>query len=154
MTMSPTADLVAYNPDGKLTLLVEVKSRTDTSRDWATRMRRNMLARGLAPDSRFLLIALPDRLYLWKDAGNTPDLIEPTYEFDATPFFKPYLKIAHLSQDELNHQSLELIVSIWLNEIIRSGIPDDTPAEQRKLLQESGLIEALQGGSVAVELGL
>ena len=59
-------------------------------------MRRNMLAHGVVPNSRFFLLALPDRLYLWKDVGNTPDLVEPTYEVDATPFFEPYYARAKL----------------------------------------------------------
>jgi len=29
----------------------------------------------------------PDRLYLWKDAGNSAELIAANYDFDAKPFF-------------------------------------------------------------------
>jgi len=152
--MTPTADLVAYNPDGQITLLVEVKGRTDTSRSWATRMRRNMLAHGMAPKTRFLLLALPDRLYLWKDAGNTPDLVEPTYEIDATPFFQPYYARAGLSPDQLTHQSFELIVASWLNELIRSGMSDSVPEPQRQQIRDSGLLDAIKGGSIAVEAKL
>lgn len=150
--MAQIADLIAYDADGQITLIVEVKSRTDTSRDWATRMRRNMLAHGVLPNSRFLLLALPDRLYLWKDSGNTPELVEPTYEIDATPFFQPYYENAKLSPDQLSSQSFELIVISWLNELILFGIPADIPETHRKLLQESGLLEALKGGSIAVKV--
>src|SRR5262245_50787484 len=129
--MSQIADLVAYNPDGQITLIVEVKGRTDTSRDWATRMRRNILSHGLVPNSQFLLLALPDRLYLWKDAGNAPELVEPTYEIDATPFFQPYYERANISPDQLSSQSFELIVTSWLNELIWSGIPANVPETQR-----------------------
>jgi hypothetical protein len=150
--MSQIADLVVYDPDGQITLIVEVKGRTDTSRAWATRMRRNMLAHGVVPKSQFLLLALPDRLYLWKDTGNTPELVEPTYELDATPFFHPYYERANISPDQLIGRSFELIVASWLNELIHSGIQGDVPAAQRQILHESGLLEALKGGSVAVEM--
>lgn len=150
--MSQSADLVAYNSDGQLTLIVEAKSKSDTSRHWATRMRRNMLAHGATPNTRFLLFALPDRLYLWRDAGSTDELIEPTYELDATPFFQPYYDQAQLSPDQLNGHSFELIVMAWLNELIQAGIALNIPATQRQLLQESGLLEALKGGSVTVEV--
>ncbi|NJO83103.1 MAG: hypothetical protein HC828_09970 [Blastochloris sp.] len=150
--MSQIADLVAYNIDGQITLIVEVKSRTDTSRSWATRMRRNILAHGVVPNSRFLLLALPDRFYLWKDAGNTPELIEPTYEIDATPFFQPYYERVNISPDQLSSQSFELIVTSWLNQLIQSGIPANVPESQRQLLQESGLLEALKGGTVTIEV--
>jgi hypothetical protein len=111
-----------------------------------------MLAHGVVPNSRFFLLALPDRLYLWKDAGNLPELVEPTYEIDATPFFQPYIERARLAPDQLNVQSFEVIVTSWLNELIQSGISTNVPATQRQLLQESGLLDALKGGSVAVEV--
>jgi len=150
--MSQIADLVAYDVDGQMTLIVEVKSKTDTSRSWATRMSRNMLAHGVVPDSRFLLLALPDKLYLWKNTGNTPELVEPTYEIDALPFFQPYYERATISPTDLSGQSFEIIVTSWLNELIQSGIAPNVPEEQRHLLQESGLLDALKGGSVAVEV--
>ena len=150
--MSQIADLVAYNADGQITLIVEAKSLTDTSRSWATRTRRNMLAHGVLPNSRFLLLALPDRLYLWKDEGNSPEMVEPTYEIDATPFFQPYYEKAQISPDHLSSQSFELIVASWLNELIQSGIPENVPEEQKKLLRDSGLPEAIKGGSVVVAI--
>jgi hypothetical protein len=75
------------------------------------------------------LLALPDRLYLWKDISNTPELIEPTYELDATPFFQPYYERANISPDHLSGQSFELIVTSWLNELIQSGVPANVPEQ-------------------------
>ncbi len=114
--------------------------------------RRNMLAHGVVPKSQFLLIALPDRLYLWKDSGNTPELVEPTYEIDPTPFFQPYYERAKIPPDKLSGRSFELIVTSWLNELIHFGIPANVPDKQKQLIQESGLLEALKGGTIAVEV--
>lgn len=150
--MSQIADLVAYNPNGQITLIVETKSKTATSRAWATRMRRNMLAHGVVPNSRFLLLALPDRLYLWTDTDNSAELVEPTYEIDATPFFQPYYERSNLSPDHLSSQSFELIVTAWLNELIQSGISENVPKAQKQALQASGLLEALKDASVALEI--
>jgi hypothetical protein len=150
--MSPVADLVAYNVNGQVTLIAEAKSKTDTSRDWAVRMRRNMLAHGLVPDSPFFLLALPDKLYLWKDAGNAPEMVQPTYEIDGTPFFQPYYKRAGIRLEDLNNQSFELIVTSWLNEVMQFGLPKEIPTRYRRQLQESGLLEALQGGTVAIQV--
>jgi hypothetical protein len=150
--MSQMVDLVAYNPGGEIILIVEVKSRTETSRDWATRMRRNMLAHGAVPNARFFLIALPDRLYLWKEVDNRPELVEPTYEIDATPFFQPYYEKANIAAENVSGQSFELIVAAWLNELTWSGIPPTVPGAQKRFLEETGLLEALKGGSVAVEV--
>jgi hypothetical protein len=150
--MSQIADFVAYSPDGQIALIAEAKGRTNTTRSWATQLRRNMLSHGAVPSSRFFLLALPDRLYLWKDAGNKSELVEPTYEIDAAPFFQPYFAAARVSPDKLTSQSFELIVTSWLRELVRSGLPADVPEPQRRSLLESGLLDALKGGSVAVEV--
>jgi hypothetical protein len=152
--MSQIADFVAYGRDGQIALIAEAKGRTNTSRSWATQMRRNMLAHGMIPSSRFFLLALPDRLYLWKDLDNAPELIEPTYEVDAAPFFQPYYATAGVSPDQLSGQSFELIVTFWLNDLVHSGIPANVPDLQKRFLEESGLLDAVRGGSLTVEAAL
>lgn len=152
MNVSLRADLAAYDPTGQLTLIVEVKGRTDRTRSWAMQVRRNMIEHSALPNTRFFLLAMPDRLYLWKDAGNTPEMVEPTYEIDAAPFFQPYFDSAMSSPGQLTHESFELIVTSWLHELVNWGIPSGMPGA--KELQESGLLEAIKGGSVAVEVSV
>lgn len=152
--MSQIADFIAYSPDGQIALIAEAKGRMNRSRSWATQLRRNMLAYGGVPNSRFFLLALPDRLFLWKDAGNAPDLVEPTYEVDAIPFFQPYYAAAKVSPDQLTAQSFELIVTFWLNELVHSGASANMAEPQRRFLTESGLLDAIKGGSLAVEASL
>jgi hypothetical protein len=152
--MSPTADFVAYSPNGQIALIAEAKGRTNTSRSWATQMRRNLLAHGTIPRSQFFLLALPDRLYLWKDVGNKSELVEPTYEADATPFFQPYYAAAKVSPEQLTGQSFELIVNFWLDELVRSGIAASATEPQKRFLEESGLLNAIQGGSLTVQSSL
>jgi hypothetical protein len=152
--MPHVADFVAYSPNGQIALIAEAKRRTNTSRSWATQLRRNMLAHGAVPNSRYFLLALPDRLYLWKDVDNTPELVEPTYEVDAVPFFQPYYSMARVTPDQLSGESFELVVTFWLNELVHSGIPADAPGPQRHFLEESGLLDAIKGGSLTVEASL
>jgi hypothetical protein len=150
--MSQAADLIVHERNGRIALVVEVNGRTETSRAWATQLRRNILAHGVIPNSRFFLLALPDRLYLWKATENLPELVEPTYEIDATPFFQPYYEKAGLTPDSLSSQSFELIVTAWLHELIHWGISPNIPGTEREALKESGLLEALQGGTITVEM--
>ena len=42
--MYARADLALYNSHGRLTGIVEIKNKMGTSREWAARTRRNMLA--------------------------------------------------------------------------------------------------------------
>lgn len=150
--MRNIVDLIAYDRDGQIVLIIEAKSKTGTSSTWAATMRRNLLAHGLMPKSKFFMLALPDRLYLWKDVDNKPEIIEPTYEIDSMPFFEPYYKLSALNPERLNGESFELIVSSWMNELIRFGISSSVPVEQRKQLLESGLLDVLNGGSIAIEI--
>lgn len=146
--MSQIADLVAYDAEGQIALVAEIKNRPGASRAWAAQMRRNLLAHGSIPNSRYFLLALPDRFYLWRDAGNTPGEMEPSYELDATLFLQPYYAEAQLSPNSVSGQSFELIVAAWLNGLIWSGIPASVPETQRRLLEDSGLLKTLEGGSV------
>ncbi|MFN8483954.1 MAG: hypothetical protein U0768_13020 [Anaerolineae bacterium] len=144
------ADFVVYDPDGQITLVVETKSKLDTSRNWATQMRRNILAHGMLPNAPFLLLAMPNRLYLWKNSGTSPELVAPMYEVDATPFFRPYYERAQVSPENLSGQSFGLIVASWLNELLQDAGPANLSDDAHRFLEESGLLEALRGGSVAV----
>jgi hypothetical protein len=152
--MSQMTDFVAYSPNGQIALIAEAKGRTNTSRSWAAQTRRNMLAHGAGPDCRFFLLALPDRLYLWKDVTNASEPVEPTYEVDAVPFFQPYFAAAGVSPDRLTGSSFELIVKFWLDELVHSGIPASMAEPQKRFLEESGLLDAIQGGSLAVQASL
>jgi hypothetical protein len=149
--MTSIVDVFAYDKQGKLALIVEAKGRTHTSSDWAIKMRRNILAHGLMPFSQYFMLALPDKLYLWKNIDNNIDLIEPTYETNSEPLFHGYFKKANLNPEDIGGRSFELIVTSWINELVNLGIADELPLEQRKLLVDSGLVAALKGGSIAIE---
>lgn len=149
--MLPYADLVVCNPKNEIVLIVESKNRIGTSSTWAAETRRNMFAHGTTPNSPYFLLALPDRFYLWKDAGNTPDLVLPSYEIDARPFLQPYFEKAHLSPNEVGYYSFELLISAWMNELINWGIAPNVPDESKKLLQDSGLPEALKDATIALQ---
>lgn len=88
--MSSYADLALYNRHGQLTAIAEVKNKPGTSREWATQLRRNTLAHSGHYQAAFFLLVTPDRLYLWKNAGTAPTLIQPQYEINAEPIFTPY----------------------------------------------------------------
>jgi hypothetical protein len=47
--MLPSVDLALYDRDGQLTAVAEVKNKVGTSREWAARLRRNILAHWTYP---------------------------------------------------------------------------------------------------------
>ncbi len=139
-------DLSVYNRDGQLVLVVEVKRKTNVSTEWAAKLRRNILAHGVFPKAPYFLIALLDKFYLWTNAEAHLDLSEPNYTIDARPILKPYFERAGVTAEQISPQSLELIITSWLGEIIHSEkLPENVDTSQDWLI-DSGLYTALAGG--------
>ncbi|MEK6410698.1 MAG: hypothetical protein AABN34_27550 [Acidobacteriota bacterium] len=145
------ADIVAFDGSGQLVLIVEVKCKFGTSDEWAKRMRRNLYAHGLLPSVPFFLLALPDRFYLWKNAGSEAEALEPTMEIDPAAFLGPYYDRAGVAPDELTGKTFELIVAGWLNAVIRADSLADLEGDNLEWLATSGLLDSLSGGRLELE---
>lgn len=144
-------DLSVDNRNGQLALVVEIKRKTNVSPEWATKLRRNILAHGNFPKAPYFLMVFPDKFYLWSNAEAYQDQSEPTYTIDASPILQPYFERAGVTADQISGASLELIVTSWLGEIIHSDLlPKNMDASQRWLI-ESGLYTALVGGRLEHE---
>jgi hypothetical protein len=144
-------DLSVDNRNGQLTLVVEVKRKTNVSPEWAAKLRQNILAHGTFPQAPYFLMVFPDKFYLWFNAEASQDQSEPTYTIDASPILQPYFERAGVAADQISGASLELIVASWLGEIIHSNqLPENIDASQQWLI-ESGLYAALVGGKLEHE---
>ncbi|MCP4111272.1 MAG: hypothetical protein GY749_38055 [Desulfobacteraceae bacterium] len=143
------ADIVVYDRNGQIVLIIKIKKRLGVSSEWAIKWRRNILSHGSLPDAKFFMTALPDRFYLWKNAGNLPELVEPTFEIDAKPILKLYFDESGTSPEKIAPQSFELIVGVWLNSLLLNQ-KNDAP----KWIIQSGLSEALSGGHLDYEVVL
>lgn len=141
-------DLAVHDRDGQLTLAVEVKSKTNTSPEWAARLRSNILAHGTFPKTPYFLMVFPDRFYLWTDAEVHSAQSEPNYVVDAHSILQPYFERAGVTPSQISELSLELIVSAWLGEIIHSQKSSEDGEESHSWLIDSGLRTALSGGKL------
>lgn len=149
--MRSVADLAAYDKDGQLALVVEAKSRLHTTADWAARMRRNLFAHGIVPRSNYFMLAMPDNLYLWRGKEMGVELAKPNYVISPEPLFKRYLDSTNVNANKIGDKSLEILINSWISDLMQSGLPDDLPEPQRSMLVESGLVDAIRGGRVALE---
>jgi len=150
--MLPHVDLALYDRDGQLAAVAEIKNKIGTSREWAARLRRNILAHGGFRSIDFFLLVTPDRLYLWKDAGGEATLVEPTYEVDAHPLLEPYFSRAGVDPADVSGRAFELVVAAWLADLIRSNGPPEKLADEQTWLAASGLLDAVRNGRVAYEV--
>jgi len=144
-------DLSVDNRNGQLALVVEIKRKTNVSPEWAAKLRRNIFAHGTFPKAPYFLMVFPDKFYLWSNAEAYQDQSEPTYTIDASPILQPYFERAGVTADHISGASLELIVTLWLGEVIHADqLPESIDASQQWLI-ESGLYAALVGGKLEHE---
>jgi hypothetical protein len=149
------ADLVVYDRNGQIVLVAEIKKKMGASAEWAAEWRRNIFSHGGIPDTKFFMIALPDRFYFWKDAGNVSESAAPTFEIDAESILKPYLEESGVSPGDISSQSFELIVSSWLNSVLQqSGDSPNGKDDSLNRIKTFGLSEALKGGRMRHEVTL
>ena len=149
--MDVRADLALYDPGGRLVALAEIKNKRGTSREWAAQTRRNILAHGGISDVDFFLLITPDRLYLWKNAGTDPTQIPPTHEADAEAIFAPYFSSAGVEPRSVGGQAFELIVAVWLGDVMRSTVSTEGHVEDRNWLAQSGFRSAVKDGRIEYE---
>ncbi len=140
-------DIAVYR-DEQLQLVVEAKSKTDATTDWAARMRRNLVAHLAIPNSPFFLLALPDHFYVWRRVSSPLAVIPPDYDVDPTPLLSPYVTNGRESLRTISEAGLTLAVSSWLNELVASSLNEEKAETQQAWLFESGLYCAIEGGVV------
>lgn len=114
-------DFVAYDREGRVVLLAEVKSRRGTSEYWAARLRKNMLSHGILPWAKYFLIATPERMYLWKQERANQAEVPPEFTIDAAKVFQPYFQKLHQEPSKIGPEAFELLVLTWLTDVARSG---------------------------------
>ncbi|MDE0447027.1 MAG: hypothetical protein OXH96_10175 [Spirochaetaceae bacterium] len=149
--MNTRADLALYNSRGRLTAIVEAKSKMNTSSEWATMTRRNIVARWNIDGIDFFLLVTPDRLYMWKDAGTRHSPVPPTHKADTTAEFAPYFKGAGVSPKRITGHAFELVVGAWLGDVMRSARRADENTDTLRTLVESGLDTAVRDGRIEYE---
>jgi hypothetical protein len=149
--MLKLADITVYSPDHQLQLVVEVKGKSGATGEWAAQMRRNLLAHSVVPRSPFFILALPDRLYLWKNGAESAQSRPADFVVDSTPIVAPYLGDTEIAAEQLSGRDLELIIKSWLSQLTISKISEGVVAPHEKWLLESGLYQAIKDGSVETE---
>lgn len=141
-------DFIAYDPKGRIVLLAEAKSRRGTSEVWAAKFRRNMLAHGMLPKSKYFLIATPERIYGWNEDNLSTDEVLPQFTIDARKALAGYF--TRLNQDPVNigPEAFELLILSWLNDIAGSTEYNGELDPSVKSLSDSGLLTSLRQAQI------
>ncbi len=148
--MAARADIAVYDTRGELALIVDIKNKLGTDDEWATKMRRNLVAHDFLPKVPFFLLALPDRFYLWKDKY-LPQLEKPQYGVDASSVLEPYFERASVQPSSITETGFELLIGLWLADLIDMDELPEAYSRDNGWLIQSGLFGAIRHGIIAVE---
>ncbi len=141
-------DIAVYAKDDQLQLVVEVKSKSAATAEWAARMRRNLAAHLAIPNAPFFLLALPDHFYLWRHLPSPLAIVPPDYDIDPAPLLAPYVADGDRSLRAISEGGLTLAVLAWLTDLVASNLDAETADTHQAWLFASGLYHAIAGGVV------
>ena len=145
--MKQIADIAVYSPDGRLKLVVEVKSYRNATDEWAAKLRRNLFADGFIPAADFFLLILPEYSYLWRHCESL-DAVPADYKFSTVNALQ--LRGDTANPDKLSSFGLELLTSSWLSALAVSEVSRGE-APELDWIFDSGLYDSIKDGSVKVE---
>jgi hypothetical protein len=153
VAQSTRFDNAVFDVDKQLQLVVEATLRPRATADWAREYHRNLRSFDILPTARYFAFALPERIFLWDRNGEpADDGDDPTYVVDARPIFGPYARRFGYSLETLNSVAFALIVTTWLEDLVRTTLSPESADPSLGWLFESGLYEAIKDGSVMAEV--
>jgi hypothetical protein len=136
-------DIVGFDQNGQVRLVAEVKNRRGVSSDWATQLRRNIVAHSSVAPTAYFLLVLPDQLYLWKPT--------PKPELDRKPDWHSTVP-EWVAEHTSSTSAFELSSFGWLSDLTRLTSPDALRHDPAwTWATESGLADSLRGGRVEIE---
>jgi hypothetical protein len=142
--MPSRPDVIIYDRDGKSAAAIEIKKKSGTGQEWASRLRRNILAHSTGWSARFFVIATPDRLYIWdQESASEPD-DPPSSVLDARPLLAPFFERAGLEPEETAGHAFELVVGEFLSDLL---VPEALEDAVKSVL-DPHLLQAVQYGRV------
>jgi hypothetical protein len=148
--MSLKPDIAIYSPDGTLQVIVEVKAVVDTDPTWAAQYRRNLLAHEVIPVAPYFLLLTADRAYLW--SGNTGANNEPPKaQIAINVLLKRFLP---KNEGRLIETSLEMATLTWLRDLASTSSSAFLAGDTKNFLEDSGLLDRIRTGSLALEFSL
>lgn len=142
-------DILVQSPNGLPIAVVEIKNIMNLSRDIATEMRHNIVARGVPSQVPYFLLVSQDVGFLWKGQREGLD-VPPDYMFPMSTIVTRYLK--RKSDERIYREVFELLVLQWLSDLAagRSTASD----EPEKTLALAGFYDDIKGATVLAEAEL
>jgi hypothetical protein len=125
--------------------IVAVESRNieSPSAEWAAKFLSNILEEGDVPECPYFLLALRNRIYLWRNAKLPVAL--PDFEGDTADALEPHLVRLRRPLAGLSLDSFRMLIEALLFEIVMGVLPENG---DRKWLVDSGFADAIRNGYI------
>ncbi|MGH2587220.1 MAG: hypothetical protein ACRDJE_20080 [Dehalococcoidia bacterium] len=140
-------DIVIFDRSGAATAIIEVKVLSGADIPTATRYLRNLLAHGVVPHARYVLLITPDMGYLWSAPEAVLHESSPSLIFPMDRIVQHYLP-ADGGPTPVRDLVLESIVQQWLLDLADGVVVDDRVTSS---LRESGFLNAVRDGLVSAQ---
>ncbi len=138
------ADIAVFSADEFLQLIIEIKTKKNTTPDWAITLRRNLFAHKGLPSSPFFMLVMPDQIFLWVNQDG--DFQPPDYQLETTSVLGTSLAA---DLPSISEYGLALITRSWLYMLTIADLSKENIEPEKAWLFESGLYQAIRHGSVA-----
>lgn len=146
MRNGQTADFV-IEKNGRQVLQVEARNVISPSSEFAAEFLRNLFAVSGTPLCDYFLLALRNRLYLWRHPS--ADISLADFEGDTAAALEPHLARLRRPLDQMYQSSFEFLVQSWLNDLVDGDLRD---SGDLRWVKESGLTEAVRNGYIRTNI--
>jgi len=133
-----SVDLV-IEKGGTPIVAVESRNLESPSAEWAAEFLTNILDYGDVPKCPYFLLALRNRLYLWRDPTLPVSL--PDFEGDTADALQPYLVRLGRPLAGLTLGSFQMLIEALLFEMVMGVLPEHG---DQKWLVDSGFADAIR----------
>jgi hypothetical protein len=143
-------DILIKNDDGTIAV-IEVKNRKNLNIEDAKKVRRNiMIHQGLK--SKYFVLVSQEYGYVWDNERSLQLLDNPLISFSMQDIVSRYYKRMNTYENRLRENELELIVTQWINDLVRAKESRNFTSGPEQKLAEGGFIDTILGARVVSEV--
>lgn len=143
-------DLIVKDKDGTIAI-IEVKNRKNLNTEDAKKIRRNLMTHSTLK-SKFFVLVSQEYGYLWDNEKSSQISESPLINFSMQEIISRYYKSINTHEYHLRKNELELIVSQWINDLVRIEEGHRFTTEPERTLAEGGFIDTIHGATVLSEV--
>jgi hypothetical protein len=137
-----SVDLV-IEKGGDAVVAVEARNIESPSAEWAAKFLTNILEDGDVPECPYFLLALRNRIYLWRNPKLPVAL--PDFEGDTSDALQAYLVRLRRPLAGLSLDSFRMLIEAFLFEMVMGVLPE---SGNLKWLVDSGFADAIRNAYI------